>query len=138
MEMNRKGHNPRIFKSKWFVRFTKRESIEDTDLCEAISNVEKGLIEADLGGGVLKQRIARANEGKSGGYRSIILFRAGDKAFFVYGFAKSKRDNINQDELAGFKALADEMLGYDDATLVRSLKSGAIIKVKCDEKTVSE
>ena len=127
-----------IFKNKWFSRFARKEGIIDTDLCAAISNVEKGLIEADLGGGVVKQRIARINEGKSGGYRSIILFRAGDKAFFVYGFAKSKRDNINQDELAGFKALADEMLGYDDATLVRSLKSGAIIEVKCGEKTVSK
>ena len=128
----------RIFKNKWFSRFARKEDIVDVDLCAAISNVEKGLIEADLGGGVVKQRIARVNEGKSGGYRSIILFRTGDKAFFVYGFAKSKRDNINQEELASFKALADEMLGYDDATLVRSLKSGAIIEVKCGEKTVSE
>ena len=97
----------RIFKNKWFVRFARRESIEDTDLCEAIKNVEKGLIDADLGGGVLKQRTARANEGKSGGYRSIILFRSGNSAFFVYGFAKSKRDNITKDELTGFRALAD-------------------------------
>ena len=133
-----KGHNSRIFKNKWFSRFARKKGIVDTDLCAAISNVEKGLIEADLGSGVVKQRIARAQEGKSGGYRSIILFRSGDKAFFVYGFAKSKRGNINQDELAGFKALADEMLGYDDATLARSLKSGAIIEVKCGEKTVSE
>lgn len=133
-----KGHSSRIFKNKWFSRFARKESIVDADLCAAISNVEKGLIEADLGGGVVKQRIAQAQEGKSGGYRSIILFRSDDKAFFVYGFAKSKRNNINQDELAGFKALADEMLGYDDATLARSLKSGAITEVKCDEKTVSK
>ena len=133
-----KGHNSRIFKNKWFSRFARKEDIVDVDLCAAISNVEKGLIEADLGGGVVKQRIARVNEGKSGGYRSIILFRAGDKAFFVYGFAKSKRDNINQEELAGFKALADEMLGYDDATLTRSLKNGAIVEVICNEKTVSK
>ena len=133
-----KGHNPRIFKNKWFSRFARKEGIVDADLCAAISNVEKGLVEADLGGGVVKQRLARAKEGKSGGYRSIILFCSGDKAFFVYGFAKSKRDNINQDELAGFKALADEMLGYDEAALTRYLKVGIITEVKCDEKTVSE
>ena len=114
-------------------RFARKESIKDADLCEAIRIAEKGLIDADLGGGVIKQRIARAKEGKSGGYRSIILFRSGDKAFFVYGFAKSKRDNINQEELAGFKALADEMFDYDEATLTRSLNSGAIVEVKCDE-----
>ena len=128
----------RIFKNKWFFRFARKEGINDPDLCEAIRNAEQGLIDTDLGGGVIKQRIARAKEGKSGGYRSIILFRSGDRAFFVYGFTKSKRDNINQDELAGFKALADIMLGYDDATLTRSLNSGAIVEVKCDEKTISK
>ena len=132
------GHNSRIFKNKWFSRFARKEGIVDADLCAAISNVEKGLIEANLGGGVVKQRIARAQEGKSGGYRSIILFRSGDNAFFVYGFAKSERDNITKDELAGFRALADEMLGYDEAALTRYLKSGAIVEVKCDEKTVSK
>ena len=132
------GHNSRIFKNKWFSRFARKEGIVDADLCAAISNVEKGLIEADLGGGVVKQRIARAQEGKSGGYRSIILFRSGDNAFFVYGFAKSKRDNITKDELTGFRVLADEMLGYDEAGLTRYLKIGAIVEVKCNEKTVSK
>ncbi len=136
--MDLKMQKIRIFKNKWFFRFARKENIEDADLCEAIRNSEKGLIEADLGGGVIKQRIARAKEGKSGGYRSIILFRSGDKAFFVYGFTKSKRDNIRKDELTGFRALADEMLGYNEATLTRSLKSGAIVEVKCDEKTVSK
>ena len=128
----------RIFKNRWFLRFARKEGIVDADLCTAICNVEVGLIDADLGGGVVKQRIARENEGKSGGCRSIILFRSGDKAFFVYGFAKNKRDNINQEELAGFKALADEMLGYDNATLTRSLKNGALVEVICYEKTVSK
>ena len=128
----------RGFKNRWFLRFARQESIEDADLCKAISNVEKGLIEADLGGGVIKQRTARANEGKSGGYRAIILLRSGDKAFFVYGFLKSKRDNIRKDELTGFKNLANEMLGYSEATLARSLEVGAIVEVKCDEKTISE
>ena len=128
----------RIFKNKWFVRFARRESIEDTDLCEAISNLEMGLVDADLGGGVIKQRIARANAGKSGGYRSIVLFRTGNNAFFVYGFAKNKQHNITKDELTGFRSLADEMLGYDDTALAGYLKVGAITEVKCDEKTVSK
>ncbi len=124
----------RIFKNKWFVRFTRREGIEDAELCEAIERAGKGLIDADLGGGVIKQRIARPNEGKSGGFRSIVLFRAGEKAFFVYGFPKSARENVRKDELQGFKELADEMLRYDDAALKKAIKAGALIEVKCDEK----
>jgi hypothetical protein len=126
------------FKNKWFSRFARKEGIEDADLCDAITAAERGLIDADLGGGVIKQRIARPNEGKSGGFRSIVLFRSGDKAFFVYGFPKSARDDIRKHELAGFKALADEMFGYDQAALSKALRSGAIVEVKCDEKEVSK
>ncbi len=133
-----KGQKTRIFKNKWFMRFARKEGINDSDLCKAVRNAENGLIDADLGGGVIKQRIARAKEGKSGGYRSIILFRSGDKAFFIYGFSKSNQDNISQEELAGFKALAGEMLGYDDSTLTRSVDRGAIVEVKFSEKTVSK
>ncbi len=136
--MTRKSEKTRIFKNKWFSRFARREKIEDAVLCEAVSNAEKGVIDADLGGGVIKQRIARLNEGKSGGYRSIVLFRTGENAFFVFGFAKSERDNIKEDELKGFKALADEMFGYDNTAIDKALKSGAILEVKCDEKGVSK
>ncbi len=128
----------RIFKNKRFCRFARKEGIEDADVCEAISNADKGLIDADLGGGLIKQRIAGSNKGKSGGYRSIILFRSSDKAFFVYGFAKSERDNIKKDELIGFKDLADEMFGYGESALAKALKSGAIVEVKCNEKELSK
>lgn len=128
----------RVFKTKWFLRFARQQGIEDEALCEAIARAEKGLIDAELGGGVIKQRIARPNEGKSGGFRSIVLFRSGDKAFFVYGFPKSARGNIRTDELKGFKELADQMLGYDDAALAKALKSGAILELACDEQDVSK
>ncbi len=75
---------------------------------------------------------------KNGGFRSIVLFRSGDKAFFVYGFSKSAQDNIRTDELKGFKALADEMFGYDKSALGKALESGAIVEVKCDEQDVQE
>lgn len=86
----------RIFKTRPFARFADHEGIEDADLCEAIRGAEQGLIDADLGGGVIKQRIARKGQGKSGGFRSIVVFRMGERAFFVYGFAKSDRDNIDE------------------------------------------
>jgi len=120
----------RIFKTKWFGRFARQQGIGDGALRDAIGQAEKGQIDADLGGGVIKQRIARPKEGKSGGYRSIVLFRSGDRAFFVYGFPKSARDNIRRDELKAFKVLASEMLGYDEAALKKALKSGAMVEVK--------
>ena len=107
-------------------------------MCEAIADAEKGLIDADLGGGVIKQRIARPSEGKSGGLRSIILFRSGGHAFFVFGFAKSARGNIRKDELKGFKELANVMLGYDKVALANAVKSGAIGEVQCDDQDLSK
>ena len=84
----------RIFKSRWFQRFARKEAIGDAALRETIARAERGQVDADLGGGVIKQRIARAGEGKSKGYRTIIFFRRGSNAFFMYGFAKSQRANI--------------------------------------------
>lgn len=79
----------RIFKNAWFCRFARRKKIKDAVLIEAIARAERGLIDAELGGGIIKQRLARPGQGRSGGYRSIIIFQKGQRAFFVYGFAKS-------------------------------------------------
>lgn len=124
----------RIFKTKWFVRFARRENLEDAVLCDAVARAEKGLIDADLGGGIIKQRIARPQEGKSGGYRSIVLFRTGDRAVFAYGFPKSSRENIRKDELQGYRELAEEMLGYDRAALTKAIRAGALQEVVCDDE----
>lgn len=121
----------RVFKTKPFVRFADHEGIDDDALCDAVQRAEKGLIDADLGGGVIKQRLAREGQGKSGGFRSIILFRQAEKAFFVYGFAKNDRDNIKRDELKAFRKLADQMLGYDDKALAAAMKNGTITEIMC-------
>jgi len=121
----------RIFKAKPFVRFANHEGIADEELCEAVRRAEKGLVDADLGGGVIKQRLAREGYGKSGGFRSIVLFRRGEKAFFVYGFAKSDKDNIRRDELKAFRKLADEMLVLDDKALAAAMKNGTITEIRC-------
>ncbi len=96
------------------------------------------MIDADLGGGVIKQRIARPGEGRSGGLRSIMLFRSGDKAFFAYGFAKGARGNIRRDELSGFRELAAQMLGYDDAALAEAPRGDAIVEVQGDDQDLSK
>ena len=85
----------RVFKTKPFTRFALREGISDAALCDAVTRAESGLVDADLGRGVIKQRLARPGQGKSGGFRSLILFRRGARAFFVCGFAKNTQDNID-------------------------------------------
>ncbi len=120
----------RVFKTKPFARFSKQEGITDEELCDAIRRAEKALIDADLGGGVIKQRLARKGQGKSGGYRSIVLFRRGKRAFFAYGFAKKDRDNIKPDEFKAFRKLADAMLALDDESLAAAMKNGTITEIK--------
>ena len=101
----------KTFKTKAFARFADRERLEDAALCEAVRRARDGLIDADLGGGVIKQRIARKGGGRSGGFRTIVLFRRGELAFFVHGFAKSDRENLRRKELSGLRSLANEYLG---------------------------
>jgi hypothetical protein len=104
----------RIFKNKPFTRFARKAGLDDPTLCEAIANAERGLIDADLGGGVIKQRIARPGKGKSGGFCAMIIYKRATRAVFVYGFAKNERANITQDELATLKEFASQILACDD------------------------
>ena len=126
------------FKTKAAARFADREGLEDAALCEVVLRAGEGLIDADLGGGVIKQRIARRGGGRSGGYRTIVLFRRGALAFFVYGFAKSDRENLRRDELATYRLLADEYLLLDDAGLKAARATGTIIEVDCDDQAIQE
>ncbi len=96
----------RVFKAKWLARFTRRERITDESLSEAIERAERGLIDADLGGGLIKQRVARRGQGRSGGFRLIVAYRARGRAVFLYGFAKSELDNIDSDQLSELRTIA--------------------------------
>ena len=109
----------RIFKNAWFERFARKEKISAEALWDAVQRAEQGQIDADLGAGVIKQRIARPGGGKSKGYRSIVLYRKGDKAFFVFGFPKNLQDNIREDEEAQFKSMAKYVLALTDEQLQR-------------------
>jgi len=129
----------RIFKNKPFARFARKNGILDSDLCAAVRDANRGLIAADLGGGVIKQRIARKGAGKSGGFRTIVAFRVRDLAVFIHGFAKNEADNIRADELAALKKLAAEFLGYRNQELKQAAASGTLMEVECngESKTVS-
>ncbi len=96
------------------------------------------MVDVDLGGGVIKQRIGRKGGGRSGRFRTIVLFRRGALAFFVYGFAKSGRENLRQDELKTFRRLANEYLALDRTGLSAAQAVGAIVEVKCDDQAIQE
>jgi hypothetical protein len=119
----------RIFKNKWFSRFAKKAGITSGELKDIVSDLEKGLWDADLGGGVYKKRVARPGEGKSGGYRTIVFFKSEFRTFFPYGFAKSDRDNIADDELACFKKDATTSLGLTEEQLEARLKNETLIEI---------
>ena len=122
----------RVFKSRWFQRFARGEAISDIALREAVARAEEGQVDADLGGEVIKQRIARPGQGKSKGYRTVIFFRRGVRAFFVYGFAKSQRANIDDDEQQQLKEAAKLVLALTEAQLAARLKRGDFVEVKSE------
>ncbi|GHU51371.1 addiction module toxin RelE [Spirochaetia bacterium] len=111
----------RIFKEKWFIKFAEKETISDGELKEVARQAEAGQA-VNLGGDVFKIRLARAGEGKSGGYRLILFFRRGERTFFEYAYPKSKRDNIDDDELKQFKKQAKTMLALTDKQIETQIK----------------
>ena len=115
-------------------KFTRQERISDTGLVDAIREAERGTIAADLGGGVIKQRVARQGQGKSGGYRMIVAYKNEDRAVFMYGFAKSQRDNIGPKELEAFKTAATAWFLATDAQ-IEGLKSvQALFEIEVDDE----
>jgi hypothetical protein len=121
----------RVFQNAWFERFARKHGIANKALLEAIARAERGLIDADLGGGVIKQRVARPGQGKSGGFRTVILYRTAERAFFVYGFAKSDRDNIDDGEEAAFRKAASYVLNLSEAHLAVLIGKGQFSEI-CD------
>ena len=89
---------------------------------------------SDLGGGIIKQRVARRGGGRSGGYRTVIAYQTSQRSVFLYGFAKSERDNINDRELADLKKLARHYLSFDDVQVATALASADLREVICDEE----
>jgi hypothetical protein len=128
----------RVFKNAWFERFASKQGIADKTLLEAVERAERGLIDADLGGGVIKQRVARPGQGKSGGFRAIILYRTAERAFFVYGFAKSGRGNIADDEEAGFRKAAVYVLELSETHLTTLIENGQFSEIYDHDKEIPE
>jgi hypothetical protein len=124
----------RVFKTRVFARFARQESIDDEALAKAIRQIEAGLIDADLGGGLIKLRLARHGGGKRGGYRTLIAYRAGHCAVFLFGFAKSERENVAPDQLAELKVLASGFLRQDENEFMNHVAEGRLQEVRYDEE----
>lgn len=123
----------RVFVTKWFARFARRERIDRQSLIEAVTRAGAGSIDADLGGGLIKQRVARSGQGRSGGYRTIIAVRVGDRAFFLYGFAKSERSNLEPDEIFAYKLAAKELLSLSGREMEALMKAGKLTELSTDD-----
>ena len=122
----------RVFKTKEFGRFGRREKIADTMLCEAVARAERGLVDADLGGGLIKQRLARPGQGRSGGFRTMLVYRTHSRSVFVYGFAKSDRGNVGPDELVFWRKVAAAYLAMTDEAIETAVTSDELMEVYCD------
>jgi len=120
------------FKTKWFAKWASSQRINDKALSAAVAEMEQGLVDAQLGGQVVKKRVALSGKGKRGSARTLLAFRQGDKAFFIYGFAKKERGNIGVKDLKALKLLAREMLSYTNPALTKAIKAGELIEVKDD------
>jgi hypothetical protein len=123
-----------VFKTRAFVRFARRERISDAGLSEAIRRAERGLIDADLGSGVIKQRVARPGQGRSGGFRVLIAYRARARSVFLFGFAKSERENFEEDELATLRDIARGWFAADTKAIARAISDGLLQEVDYDHE----
>ena len=122
----------RIFKTRGFARFARKERLGDRELREAIARAERGIVDADLGGHVIKQRVARPGQGRSGAYRTVIAYRSQIRAVFLFGFAKNDLDNVDDDELRVLRKAAAEMLGWSDDAVTAMVALGNWTEIERD------
>jgi hypothetical protein len=125
----------KIYKTRWFNRWAHKQGLEDISLCAAVREMVAGLYDADLGGGLVKKRIARPGKGKSGGFRTLIATNRGDRWIFVYGFPKNERSNIDKDEEQTLKELAEELLSLTLEEIEIVKDKSKLFEVVCDEET---
>jgi hypothetical protein len=121
-----------IYKTRWFSRWARKQGLHDAALAQAVQEMTGGLYEADLGGNVLKKRIARSGQGKSGGFRTLVATNRGERWFFVFGFAKNERSNIDDDEEVALKKLAATLLTMTPQAMRKAQDADELIEVKSD------
>lgn len=123
----------RILKTRPFNRWLRKTLLDDNALLKAIDEMERGLVDADLGGNVYKKRVALPGRGKSGSTRTLIATNREDRWFFLFGFEKNDRENITQAELAYLQGAAQIFLGYSSDDLQSAIARGDFLEVEYDE-----
>ncbi len=123
-----------VYKTRWFDRWARKEGLTASSLCTAVNEMMQGLVDADLGGGLVKKRIGRAGQGKSGGYRTLVATNKGDRWMFVFGFPKSERSNIDKDEAEALKKLSTHLLSMTPQAINTAKVAGELIEVNCNAK----
>ncbi len=123
----------RVFKTRHFNRWARKAGMADVALCVAVTEMERGLIDADLGGGVLKKRVALPGRGKSGSTRTLVATNKGTRWFFVFGFEKNVRAGIDDRELEALRALAADLLKLSVAQLGDAVEQKALEEI-CHDK----
>ena len=123
-----------IYKSRWFDRWARKQGLTTPSLCAAVREMAAGFFDADLGGGLLKKRIGRPGQGKSGGFRTLVASNKGNRWIFVFGFPKSERSNTDKDEEEALKKLATHLLSLTAQAIGKAQRDGELIEVNCDEK----
>ncbi|KDC22929.1 MULTISPECIES: type II toxin-antitoxin system RelE/ParE family toxin [Pseudomonadota] len=121
-----------IFKTRHFQRWMRKTALGDSDLRKAVLEMTAGLIDADLGGGVVKKRIGLAGRGKRGGVRTLVATNKGNRWFFVFGFEKNERDNISDAELQALQDYAADLLERTAAQLDAAAADGTLLEITDD------
>lgn len=124
----------RVFKTRAFARWARREGVSDRLLRGAVADIAAGLVDADLGGGVYKKRLARPGQGKRGGYRVLLACRRGDRLVFIVGFAKKDQDNLAPTELAAVRQYAATVLDLGPDDLDEAARTQALVEIDHDQK----
>ena len=133
-----KWHNKaiqRVFRTRHFTRWMRKTELTDGTLCTAVAEMAQGLVDADLGGGVVKKRVGLAGRGKWGGARTLVATNKGDRWFFVYGFAKNDRASIADDELAALQGIAEQLLVLTDPQLDSAVEDSSLKEICHDSKS---
>ncbi len=122
----------RSFKTRYFSRWMRKTGLTDSALCSAVAEMAEGLIDADLGGGIVKKRVGLAGRGKRGGARTLVATNKGTRWFFLYGFEKNDRANITDDELEALKEIAEQLLARTGKQLDEAVQDGSLQEI-CHE-----
>ena len=123
----------RIFKTRYFGRWFRKTGLSDMALCQAVDEMGQGLIDAELGAGLAKKRLALPGRGKRGGARTLVATNKADRWFFLFGFEKNARTNINAEELQGLRVIAKQLLGMTSGQLDEAVRDGSLQEI-CHEQ----